>query len=495
MSSTATNATREVRVRIAPSPSGNLHVGTARTALFNYLYARGHQGKFILRIEDTDQERTFPEFEQNIYDSLNALGLTIDEGPNEGGPYGPYKQSQRQAIYREWVEKLLAGGHAYPCYLTKAELDAERQAAQEAKRPYVYSGRCRDAAVREEMARDPNRTPVVRFRIPDNCPTLVVQDHVRGTVSFDPALIGDFVIQKSDGTPTYNFAVVVDDITMKISHVIRGEDHLPNTPKQVLIYQALNEPLPEFAHVGMILSPDKSKLSKRYGATAVSDYIQQGYFPEAFCNFLALLGWAPPDGEEVGTIDHFAAQFELSRIAQSPAVFDMEKLNFLNSRMIRALPLNELKTAIQPHLGDLPLDSVPEEKQNMMLDAVREPVTVLSEFPDALRYFFGQDVAIEEQTRLDALSTPEAATALERFETDFLSLADFSAPEALATQLSEFTKSLKPMKPKTAMWAVRAALTGRTHGADLSRVLYILGRETVTHRVQAARRLTASQAV
>lgn len=487
----------EIRVRIAPSPTGFLHVGTARTALFNFLYAKGHQGKFILRIEDTDLERSQAVYTQNIYDSLKALGLQWDEGPDIGGPYAPYAQSQRLDIYREWAEKLVASGHAYHCYMTQAELDEEKAKAQAEKRAYIYSGACRDPKVREALAKKPAedgspRKASIRFHIPDERGTLTFTDSVRGEVSFDTSLLGDFVILKSDGTASYNFAVVIDDMLMKISHVIRGEDHISNTPRQIMIYEALGATPPQFAHVGMILAPDRTKLSKRHGAVAVSDYIKQGYLPEAFCNFLTLLGWSPPDGEEIGTLAHFAEQFELERITHSPAIFEKDKLNFINGKLIRTMPVEQLLAVARPYLHDFDLNQYPLDKQLEILDAVREPITVLSELPEAMSYFFGQTVIIDAQLVGEVLTGAEPAQVLERFKSEFLPSADFGTPTALAENIKAFTNALKPMKTKTVMWTIRAALTGRTHGADLSKTLHILGKDTVLHRVETALNLTSA---
>ena len=482
---------REIRVRIAPSPTGYLHVGTARTALFNYLYAQGHQGKFILRIEDTDLERSQEQYTQNIYDSLHALGLQWDEGPDIGGPFAPYKQSERLTTYREWADKLIAAGHAYLCYHTQAELDAEREEARLQKRAYIYSGRCRDVQTRETLAKSPTeagapRQPSLRFRIPEKRGAITFQDCVRGEVSFDAALLGDFVIMKSDGTPSYNYAAVIDDMLMDISHVIRGEDHISNTPRQILIYEALGVQAPEFAHVGMILAPDRTKLSKRHGAVAVSDYIQQGYFPEAFCNFLSLLGWSPPDGEEIGTLAHFAQQFELERITHSPAIFEKDKLNFMNGRLIRSMPLSELLEKSRPYLKDIDLDHYPLEKLHLMLDAVREPLTTLSELPEAVEYFFGKSVTLDAQQVQESLTGPEPAQVLENFLQDFLSTADFSSPETIAASVKSWSQALKPLKPRVVMGSLRLSVTGRMHGADLSKTLYILGPDILRVRVEAA---------
>jgi nondiscriminating glutamyl-tRNA synthetase len=471
-----------VRVRIAPSPTGNLHVGTARTALFNYLYAKRHQGQFVLRIEDTDLERSQAEYTQNIFDSLKALGLQWQEGPDCGGSYGPYAQSERLDLYREWAEKLIADDKAYLCYLTPEELDAEREAAAKAGKPYVHSGRCRDPKVREALAQDTSRQPSIRFKVPSNHGPVVFEDAVRGTLSFDSHLIGDFVIVKSNGTPSYNFAVVVDDVTMAISHVIRGEDHISNTAKQCLIYEAFGQPLPQFAHVSMILSPDRSKLSKRHGATAVSVFIdEQGYLPEAFCNFLALLGWSPEDGQEIATLDHIAQQFDLGRLAHSGAIFDIDKLNWVNSQYIRQLPLPELLERAKPFLSALPLETYSNLQLEVMLDAVREPIHKLSELPEAVSYFFAAPV-IDPEIEQSVLQTPDVAPVLNAFMAEVVSQLH-DTPEGISQQLKALCNTLKPLKAKTVMWILRATLTGRVHGADLGTTLWLLGVETIKTRI------------
>jgi nondiscriminating glutamyl-tRNA synthetase len=482
-----------VRVRIAPSPTGNLHVGTARTALFNYLFAKHHQGQFVLRIEDTDLERSEAVYTQNILDSLHALGLQWDEGPDIGGPFGPYRQSERLAIYQAWAKQLLDAGKAYWCYLTPEELEAERELAKAEKRPYVYSGKCRDPKVREELSKDPNRKPSLRFWMPDDRGTITFRDAVRSEVSFDAKLSGDFVILKSNGTPSYNFAVVVDDILMGITHVIRGEDHIPNTPKQIVLFEAFNKPLPVFAHVGMILAADRTKLSKRHGATAVSEYIAGGYLPEAFCNFLALLGWSPPDGQERGTLAHFAQQFDLERIGQNPSIFDPTKLNWLNGLAIREMPLEELYQRVAPDLANhYDMQAYDHASWLTILGAVREPLTMLSEFAEAIRYFLGESVEIDSIVQTDVLTLPESQQVLAAFEAEFMATADFTNPESLAIALKAFVASQKPLKAKTVMWAIRAAVTGQTHGADLSTVLSLLGAQRVQRRVTQARQIQAS---
>lgn len=485
----------EIRVRIAPSPTGFLHVGTARTALFNWLYARGQNGKFILRIEDTDLERSKEEFTKNIFDSLKALGLQWDEGPDVGGPYGPYRQSERLDTYREYADKLLASGAAYHCYHTPEELAAEREKNQDDQHAHVTPDGCRDATFRENLKAQKlpdggERKPSIRFRVPDNRGNLIFNDQVRGELSFDTTLIGDFVIFKSDGTPSYNFAVVIDDLLMRISHVIRGEDHISNTPKQIMLYEALGEAPPAFAHVAMILAPDRTKLSKRHGAVAVSDYIKQGYLPEAFCNFIALLGWSPPDGEEIGSLEKFAREFTLERITHSPAIFEKDKLNHINGKYIRAMDLEHLLEHARPYLHDFDLDQHGHDKLLMILDAIREPIVLLSELPAAMDYFFGTSVILDAQLVGEVLTGPEPAEVLRRFQNEFLPSADFSDIETLGATIKEFANGLKPIKMKTIMWSIRAAVTGRVHGADLSKTLHILGKDVVRHRVETALTLT-----
>ncbi|MFN8615199.1 MAG: glutamate--tRNA ligase [Vampirovibrionales bacterium] len=362
-----------IRVRIAPSPTGNLHVGTARAALFNWLFAQHHRlaghtpCQFVLRIEDTDRERSQERFEQNIYDGLHALGLNWDEGPDVGGPYGPYRQSERGELYQQWAQALLAAGKAYWSYETDAELDAQREQAKQSGQPYVY--RKPAPEVLAQQAADATRPKSLRFEVPQPYTTVVVNDAVKGPVSFDTALLGDFVILKSDGGPTYNFANVVDDSLMAITHVIRGEDHVSNTPRQLLLYEAFRaigltaSTPPIFAHAAMILAPDRTKLSKRFGATAVADYIAQGYLPEAFCNFLSLLGWSPPDGQEIASLNQFAQWFSLDRMSQSPAIFETDKLNFLNKHYLKQLLPQEFAQVAEPFIESLAWhEYTPDEK-------------------------------------------------------------------------------------------------------------------------------------
>jgi glutamyl-tRNA synthetase len=325
-----------IRVRFAPSPTGQLHVGNARTALFNWLLARGSGGTFVLRIEDTDAERSTRESERAMVDDLRWLGLTWDEGPDVGGPHGPYRQSDRRAHYAAAAERLVADGRAYPCFCTPAMLDADRQAALAAGLPPKYSGRCRgldpETVARRRAA---GEHPALRFAVPAGR-EVVVHDLVRGDVTFSTDVIGDPIIVRSDGSPAYNFAAVVDDGAMEISHVVRGEDHLSNTPRQVLIYEALGRTPPVFAHLALVLGPDHAPLSKRHGATSVAEFRARGYLPEALVNYLGLLGWSPGGDEEIVPLDEMARRFDLAHVGHSAAVFDTDKLAWINREYMKA---------------------------------------------------------------------------------------------------------------------------------------------------------------
>jgi glutamyl-tRNA synthetase len=475
----------DIRVRIAPSPSGNLHIGTARTALFNYLFAKKHGGKFVLRIEDTDLERSDDAFKQNIFDSLKALGLKWDEGPDVGGEFGPYCQSERFDIYPKYAQKLVESGHAYECFCTAEELEAQKQLSMEKKQAHIYSGRCCNLTLEErEALRAQGLAPSIRFRVPHD-ETVVFQDLVKGELRFDSNLIGDFVVLKSSGAPVYNFAVVVDDMLMKISHIIRGEDHISNTPKQILIYRALGATAPEFGHLGMILAPDKSKLSKRHGATAVSDFVKTGYLIPALVNFVALLGWAPSDGQELKTIDEIAQDFRIESVSSSNSIFEYDKLNWMNGQYIKKMDISPLTELILPFLGEYDLNEYTRAQLERIVELTREPLTVLSEITEDARYFFGADVDLSEaqETIQAATSQSVIARALELCEE-----WNFDDETAIHDALAKLREDFKAenVKPKETMWAIRAALTGRTKGADISATVALLGKEKVKNRLAKA---------
>ncbi len=478
----------EVRVRIAPSPSGNLHIGTARTALFNYLFAKKNHGKYVLRIEDTDLERSSQAYIDNIYDSLKALGLNWDEGPDVGGPYGPYQQSERFDIYPKYAKKLMDMGYAYECFCTQEELDAEKEESIKNKKPHKYSGKCRHLSEEEkEKLRAQGRKPSIRFHVPEG--ETSYDDMVKGHLHFDNSLIGDFVIMKSNGTPTYNFAVVIDDMEMKISHIIRGEDHISNTAKQIMIYNALGAEVPKFGHLGMILAPDRSKLSKRHGATAVSEFVEKGYLTEALVNFVALLGWSPSDGHEIKTLDEIAADFRISEVSSSNSIFEYDKLNWMNGQYIKKMDLAKLTQLVKPYLSCYDLSEYTEKQLERIVEVTREPITILSELTNDTKYFFGKDVEIEPDVQEKILNGEVAKKVLPYVIENELDKWDFDDEEKLHEQLADlrtYFKEQHGIKPKETMWAIRAAVTGRTHGADMVATLILLGKDRVVYRIKKA---------
>ena len=484
----------EVRVRIAPSPSGNLHIGTARTALFNYLFAKKNNGKFILRIEDTDADRTSQEYVDNIFDSLKALGLNWDEGPDVGGNYGPYTQSQRFDIYPKYIQELLDKGFAYECFCTPEELEAEKEEATKNKQAYVYSKKCENLTEEEKAKlRAEGRKPAIRFNVAKaqaafhDSSILEFDDLVKGKLHVDTNLIGDFVIMKSNGAPTYNYAVVIDDALMKISHVIRGEDHISNTYKQILIFEALGFEVPRFGHLGMILAPDRSKLSKRHGATAVSDFVEQGYLTDALLNFVALLGWAPSDGEEIKTVDEIAQDFRIGEISSSNSIFEYDKLRWMNSHYIKKIPLNELKEMLKKYLTKYDLTELSEEQYTRMIEITRDPLILLSDITDAVSYFFGGDkVYIEPDVQTGTIDTEVSQDVLKNFvaQAENWEWTEENLHEKLEIFRGEYKE--KGIKPKVTMWAIRAAVTGRTCGADMTAILAILGKKNSLARAKAA---------
>ena len=481
-------ANNEIRVRIAPSPSGNLHIGTARTALFNYLFAKKNHGKYVLRIEDTDLERSSQAYIDNIYDSLKALGLNWDEGPDVGGPYGPYQQSERFDIYPKYAQKLIDMGYAYECFCTQEELDAEKEESIKNKKPHKYSGKCRNLSEAEkEKLRAEGRKPSIRFHVPEG--ETSYDDMVKGHLHFDNSLIGDFVIMKSNGTPTYNFAVVIDDMEMKISHIIRGEDHISNTAKQIMIYNALGAEVPKFGHLGMILAPDRSKLSKRHGATAVSEFVEKGYLTEALVNFVALLGWSPSDGHEIKTLDEIAADFRINEVSSSNSIFEYDKLNWMNGQYIKKMDLAKLTQLVKPYLSCYDLSEYSEKQLERIVEVTREPITILSELTNDTKYFFGKDVEIEPDVQEKILDGEVAKKVIPYVIENELDKWDFEDEEKLHEQLADlrtYFKEQHGIKPKETMWAIRAAVTGRTHGADMVATLVLLGKDRVVHRIKAA---------
>lgn len=478
----------QVRVRFAPSPTGFLHIGGARTALFNWLYARRMGGKFILRIEDTDLARSTKESEEAIIHDLKWLGLDWDEGPEIGGEFGPYRQTDRLALYKEAVDKLLASGHAYYCYCTPEELEARREEAAAKGVPFKYDGRCfaLTQSEREEKEKSGIK-PVIRFRIPPGIGNVVVDDLVRGRVEFDSEGLGDFIIVKSDGIPAYNFAVVIDDHQMKMTHIIRAEEHLPNTPRQVLIYQALGYSMPKFAHISMILGPDRTKLSKRHGATSVTQYQEQGYLPEALVNYLALLGWSPEEERELYTPKELCSIFSLDRVAKNPAVFDNDKLKWMNSSYIRKLDLGELTQMVMPYLkekGYVTTEPEGEElpKLEMIIGAVKDHLEVLSQVTEHLDVFYNDNISLSEEKLINSLKEEQIPQVMTAFRERIEALEILNV-ENVQQMLKKLPKELG-LKPKQVLFPIRVALTGLGAGPELFNLIPILGKERVFKRME-----------
>ena len=476
-----------MRVRFAPSPTGPFHIGGARSALFNWLLARKTGGKLILRIEDTDLERSSRESEENIKNALKWLGIDWDEGIDIGGEYGPYRQTERLPIYAEYTERLLASGKAYRCYCTDQELDAERQKLMAEGQTPRYLGKCRQLTPVDEAALlAEGRKPTVRFRVPEN-QDITFQDAVRGTVSFDSNGIGDYVIVKSDGIPVYNYAVVLDDALMKITHVVRAEEHLSNTPRQILLYQALGLPLPIFGHVSLILGKDRSKMSKRHGATSVEQYKALGYLPEALVNFLALLGWSPVGEQEIFSSAELIELFSLDHVAKNPAVFDIDKLNWINSQYLKRLDLGTLTDMALPHLreaGLIEAELTAERKAwvTQVVGAVREYISFAAQIPEHAAVFFQDEITMENDETADVLRDPDVPQVMEAF-LNKLAAMDPVDGEQVQAALKAVGKELK-LGGKKVFMPVRVALTGKMHGPELIALIPLLGVARTTARIR-----------
>ena len=476
-----------MRVRFAPSPTGPFHIGGARSALFNWLLARKTGGKLILRIEDTDLERSSRESEENIKNALKWLGIDWDEGIDIGGEYGPYRQTERLPIYAEYTERLLARGTAYRCYCTDQELDAERQKLMAEGQTPRYLGKCRQLTAADEAALlAEGRKPTVRFRVPEN-QDITFQDAVRGTVSFDSNGIGDYVIVKSDGIPVYNYAVVLDDALMKITHVVRAEEHLSNTPRQILLYQALGLPLPIFGHVSLILGKDRSKMSKRHGATSVEQYKALGYLPEALVNFLALLGWSPVGEQEIFSSAELIELFSLDHVAKNPAVFDIDKLNWINSQYLKRLDLGTLTDMALPHLreaGLIEAELTAERKAwvTQVVGAVREYISFAAQIPEHAAVFFQDEITMENDETADVLRDPDVPQVMEAF-LNKLAAMDPVDGEQVQAALKAVGKELK-LGGKKVFMPVRVALTGKMHGPELIALIPLLGVARTTARIR-----------
>jgi glutamyl-tRNA synthetase len=489
-----------VRVRFAPSPTGYLHIGGARTAFFNWLFARHNDGQFVLRIEDTDAERTIEDSIAQILDAFRWLGLDWDEGPAVNGEYGPYFQSQRRHLYKAAADNLVSGGHAYWCYCTPEELKARRDAAARESRAPMYEGTCRNLTAAEIQACElAGRKPALRLRTPDHGIT-AYHDLIRGRIEFENALIGDFVLLKSDGLPTYNFACVVDDSAMRLNYVIRADEHISNTPKQIMIYEALGIPQPHFAHVPMILAPDRSKLSKRHGAMSVQEFADLGYMPEAVLNYLAFLGWTPswPDDRapeegvpaEVLSVEDMIRLFRLEDVSKNAAIYDIQKLTWMNGYYLRTVDVDRVVGLAVPFMqraGLFRQEVCAQDKAYLrsILLAMRDRVKTLAEIPDAVGYFYRDPEGYDEKgyrkhftSAAVAALLEDAATALEGVTGEFT----VEKAEVVYRKMMEE----RSIPSGELIHPTRLAVTGRTIGPGLFDVLSLLGRERSVERIRRA---------
>jgi nondiscriminating glutamyl-tRNA synthetase len=469
----------KIRCRMAPSPTGFLHIGTAHTALFNWLFARHHQGTFILRIDDTDTDRNQAGAIDNILDGLNWLGLTWDEGPDIGGPFAPYRQSERTLIYRRYTERLFAADDAYHCYCTPQELEVERKKQQDEGKVPRYSGRCAHLtpSQRQKFASE-GRQPAIRFR--NSGETVTFTDMVRGKITVDMSQFGDFIIVRSNGLPLLNFAVVVDDIEMKITHVIRGEDFLNATPFQLLMYKALGADLPQIANLSFIYAADHTKLSKRHGATSIAEFRDLGYLPEALVNFLALLGWNPGDDREVFTKDELVSEFTIERVQKGAPVFNLTKLNWFNSLYIRKTPDETLAALLKP------LAPVPAKPDQLVriVPLIKERIERLSDFSGLCRFFWERPKMEKTMFKANAVDHLEKAanvlTKIDDWKLATINAALQPLPTASGWKIGDFFMTL------------RLAISGSKVTPPLSESLEILGKPETISRFKSAQAVLLS---
>ncbi|WP_370294863.1 glutamate--tRNA ligase [Rossellomorea marisflavi] len=478
----------EVRVRYAPSPTGHLHIGNARTALFNYLYARSVGGKFIIRIEDTDKKRNIEGGEESQLKYLQWLGIDWDESVDKEGEYGPYRQSERNHIYEQYLNELLESGKAYKCYCTEEELEAEREAQSASGQMPRYSGKCRNltAEEQEKLAAE-GRQPSIRFRVPEGR-VFSFNDIVKEEVSFESDGIGDFVIGKKDGTPTYNFAVAVDDYLMKISHVLRGEDHISNTPKQLMIFDALGWEPPVYGHMTLIVNESRKKLSKR--DESIIQFIEQyealGYLPEALFNFIALLGWSPKGEDELFSREEFIKIFDPERLSTSSALFDNQKLTWMNNQYMKSLDLDQVVALAEPHLikaGKISGNPTAEEHEwvRRVVGLYQEQMSFGAEIVQLSEMFFKDDLEYDAEAKA-VLDEEEVPEVLRAFLEEIDSLENYEAAE-IKKSIKNVQKSTGH-KGKKLFMPIRVAVTGQTHGPELPNAIELLGKDKVKLRLQ-----------
>jgi glutamyl-tRNA synthetase len=480
---------RKVKVRFAPSPTGDLHVGNIRTALFDWAYARHTGGTFLFRIEDTDTTRVTDEYIQAAIDTLKWLGLTWDEGPEVGGPNGPYLQSQRLDIYAKWAQTFLDQGDAYHCYCSPDELEAVREEQRKANVAPGYNGHCRDLTA-EQIAgyKAEGREAVVRMRMPDGMTTFT--DEIRGDVTFDHKFVPDFVLVRADGSPLYTLAVAVDDVMMGVTHVLRGEDLLSSTPRQIRVYQAMGvklEDYPAFAHLPFVMGQDNAKLSKRNGEVSIAWYREQGYLPEAICNYLALLGWSPGDDRENISMKELTELFTVEKVHSSPARFDMKKLEAINGDKIRALTLDDFATWTIPFLKKAGVIEGRDEEIALVMKAlplIQERIVKLDEAPALLKFLFIKNFAVDPEAAPKIADEP-AKDILKRSLKELEVLETWSHESIEASLRASLIEELG-LKPRIAFTALRIATTGSTISPPLFESMELLGKQACLDRINSA---------
>ena len=475
---------KKKRVRFAPSPTGYLHIGGARTALFNWLYARHYGGTFVLRIEDTDRVRSTQKAVNAILNGMKWLGLDWDEGPGGKGAYGPYFQTQRLGSYREYAQQLLEKGMAYYCYCTAEELETQRKKQLAEGKQAIYDRRCLNLCEEEKKKYEQEgRKPVIRLKMPEE--RIIVNDFIKGKMDFDSRLLSDFVIMKSDGIPTYNFAVVIDDILMKISLVMRGDDHISNTPKQIVIYQALGYEPPNFAHIPMIMGPDNTRLSKRHGATSVMAYQKMGFLPEAVVNYIAHLGWSSGDNQEIYSIPELVKAFDLKKVSGHSAIFSMDKLNWFNGEYLKKMPDDIYAQKLLPFLQEVNFmeDQVSPEAFQWLVRVVSLMKSRVKNFRQFLEYgdYFFTDAFKLDEDATDVLKQEGVQLTLEQLS-ERLSLIEKWNEENIESGVREVAKTLQ-LKGKHIIHPTRVSLSGKKVGPSLFALMEVLGKDTNINRI------------
>jgi len=485
-----TNENQQIRVRIAPSPTGPLHIGTARTALFNYLFAKKFNGAFVLRIEDTDIERSKPEWEKEVIEGFLWLGIQWDEGPDKGGPHGPYRQSERQEIYKQYIEKLLQEQKAYWCFCTKEEIEAYKQERLSRGQSPIFHCLCSELSPKQiEEKRAKNPQAVIRFKMPYR--SVAFEDLLRGKIVYDSSLFEDMVIAKNLQEPLYNLACVIDDYAMKITHVIRGEDHISNTPRQILLAEALGWQPPAFLHLPLILGPDRAKLSKRHKVTtSITQYKQQGYLPEALINFIALLGWNPGDNREIFSLKELIENFSVQKIQKSGAVFNQQKLDWFNGYFIRKKSLSEITKLCIPYLQQAGFVGSGGEEQTKKIEPMialyHERLKKIAEIPELIDFFFLEKLDYPKELLLwDKMTEKDTMAILDKLYDLLLNINEPEWTEQSLRQLI-MTQANQLTDRGMLLWPLRAALSGKKASAGPIEIASVLGKAKTLERIKQA---------